>query len=192
MPRTDIRTFNIAEGNFGMNIEDIWQGEVPTRLVVGFVKSQAYNGDYHLNPFHFEHFDVSDIGFFVNGEATPPHPAYKLDIENGIYLQGLNSLYKITGKTMENSDIGITREMYQQGYTLIGFDVDPTTSPDFRYVGKPREGHTKLEIRFKRGLPTPVTVILYATFPENMTIDQARNVCLEIKDKFAQRGECSR
>ena len=189
--RTDIRTFNIAEGNFGMNTEEIWQGEVPTRLVVGFVKSQAYNGDYHLNPFHFEHFDISDIGFFVNGEATP-RPAYKLDIENGIYLQGLNSLYKITGKTMENSDIGITRETYQQGYTLIGFDVDPTTSPDFCYVGKPREGHTRLEIRFKRGLPTPVTVILYATFPENMTIDQARNVHLEIKDKFAQRGEHSR
>ena len=77
--RTDICTFNIAEGNFGMNIADIWQGEVPTRLVVGFVKSQAYNEDYHLNPFHFEHFDVSDIGFFVNGEATP-QPAYKLDI----------------------------------------------------------------------------------------------------------------
>ena len=49
---------------------------------------------------------------------------------------------------MENSDIGITREMYQQVYILISFDVDPTTSPDFRYVGKPREGHTKLEIRF--------------------------------------------
>ena len=67
--------------------------------------------------------------------------------------------------------------------------VDPTTSPDFRYVGKPREGHTKLEIRFKKGLPAPVTVILYATFPEIMTIDQARNVRLEIKDKFAQRRE---
>ena len=114
--RTDIRTFNIAEGNFGMNIEDIWQGKVPSKLVVALVKSQAYNGDYHLNPFHFEHFNVSDIGFFVNGEATPC-PAYKLDLENGIYLQGLNSLYKITGKTMENSDIGITRETYQQGYT---------------------------------------------------------------------------
>ena len=49
---------------------------------------------------------------------------------------------------MENSDIGITRDTYRQGYTLIGFNVDPTTSPDFRYVGKPREGHTKLEIRF--------------------------------------------
>ena len=170
--RTDIRTFNIPEGNFGTNIEDIWQGEVPTRLVVGFVKSQAYNGDYSLNPFHFQHFDVSDIGFLVNGEATP-RPSFKLDVANGTYPQGLNSSYKISGKTMENTDIGITRETYKEGYTLIGFDVDPTTSPDFRYVGKPREGHTKLEIRFKNGLPTPVTVILYATFPEIMTIDEA-------------------
>ena len=46
-------------------------------------------------------------------------------------------------------------------------------------------------IRFKKGLPAPVTVIMYATFPEIMTIDQARNVRLEIKDKFAQRRERS-
>ena len=134
---------------------------------------------------------MSDIGFFVNGEATP-RPSFKLDIANGTYLQGLNSLYKISGKTMENTDIGITRETYKDGYTLIGFDVDPTTSPDFWYVGKPHEGHTKLEIRFKSGLPNPVTVILYATFPEIMTIDEARNVRLEIKDKFAQRRERGR
>ena len=30
--RTDIRTFNIAEGNFGINLEDMWQGEVPSRF----------------------------------------------------------------------------------------------------------------------------------------------------------------
>ena len=50
--------------------------------------------------------------FFVNGESTP-------NVGNGIYLQGLNSLYKITGKTMENSDIGITRDTYRQGYTFV-------------------------------------------------------------------------
>ena len=95
----------------------MWQGEVPSHLVVGMVRSQAYNGDYNLNPYHFEHFDVSNIVFFVNGESTP-RPSFKLDVGNGIYLQGLNSLYKITGKTMENSDIGITRDTYRQGYTL--------------------------------------------------------------------------
>ena len=189
--RTDICTFNISEGNFGTSLEDIWQGEVPTRLVVGMVNSEAVNGSCNLNPYHFQHFNVSNVGFFVNGEPTP-HPAFYLDVENGTYLQGLNSLYKISGKTMENSDIGITRDSYQEGYTLIGFDVDPTTSPDFRYVGKLKEGHTKLEIKFKSGLPNPITLILYATFPEVMSIDQARNVRLQIKDKFARRRERSR
>ena len=88
---------------------------------------------------------------------------------------------------MENSDIGITRENYKQGYTLIGFDVNPTTSTDFRYIGKPHQGHTKFEIKFKEALPDPVTLILYATFPEVMTIDQSRNVQLEVKDKQNKR-----
>ena len=39
--RTDIHTFNISEGNFGTSLEDIWQGEVPTHLVVGMVNSEA-------------------------------------------------------------------------------------------------------------------------------------------------------
>ena len=42
--------------------------------------------------------------FFVNGESTP-RPSFKLDVGNGIYLQGLNSLYKITGKTIWKTQI---------------------------------------------------------------------------------------
>ena len=40
-------TFEIAEGNFGMNIEDIWQGEVPTRLVVGFSTDLFHQESVH-------------------------------------------------------------------------------------------------------------------------------------------------
>ena len=180
--RTDICTFNVSDNLYVTNLEDIWQGEVPTRLVVGMVKSQAYNGDMSLNPFHFQHFDLSSIGFYVDGEPTP-RESIKMDVENGQYLEGLISLYRMSGNLMENSDIGISWENYKQGYTLIGFDVDPTTSADFRYIGKPHQGHTKLEIKFKDPLPDPVTLILYATFPEVMTIDQTRNVQLEVKDK---------
>ena len=41
-----------------------------------------------------------------------------------------------------------------------------------------------MEIKFEEALPDPVTLILYATFPEVMTIDQSRNVQLEVKDKL--------
>ena len=51
----------------------------------------------------------------------------------------------------------------------------------------PKQGHTKLNLRFKKHLKDPVTLILYATFPETMEIDQTRNVKLAIKDKLQKR-----
>ena len=180
--RTDIRAFNIAKHSYGDTLQDIWQGEVPSRLIVGMVKSEAYAGDYSMNPFHFQHFNVQTVGFYVNGEPTP-RPPLKLDVADSDYIQGLMSLYRVSGKLMENTDIGITRESYVEGYTLLGFDVDPTSSPDFRYIGIHKQGHTKLDIKFKSALTEPVTVILYAIFPEVLEIDQARNVKLKDKDK---------
>ena len=110
-----------------------------------------------------------------------------MDVENGDYLQGLLSLYRVSGKLMENTDISITIDSYREGYNLIGFDVDHTTSSDFRYTGMPKQGHTKLNLRFKKDLEDPVTLILYATFPETMEIDQTRNVKLTIEDKLQKR-----
>ena len=69
--RTDIRTFNIAENSYGTTLEDIWQGEVPSCLVIGMVKSEAYNGEFDMNPFLFDHFNIASAGFYVNGEQTP-------------------------------------------------------------------------------------------------------------------------
>ena len=186
MQRTDIRTFNISENSYGTTLEDIWQEEVPSHLIIRMVKSEAYSGAFDLNPFRFEHFNVASAGFYVNGEPTPT-PAFSLDVDNGDYLQGLLSLYRVSGKLMENTDIGITRESYREGYNLLGFDVDPKTSADFRYLGMPKNGHTKLNIRFKSHLEDPVTLILYATFPETMEIDEARNVKLVNKEKLQMK-----
>ena len=44
--RTDIRIWSIAENSYGTTLEDIWQGGVPSHLIIGMVKSEAYNGDY--------------------------------------------------------------------------------------------------------------------------------------------------
>ena len=66
------------------------------------VKSESYSGAYDLNPFRFENFNISSAGFYVNGEPTPRAP-FTLDVDNGDYLQGLLSLYRVSGKLMENT-----------------------------------------------------------------------------------------
>ena len=173
--KTDIRTKFLAQGSYGETLEDIYQGRVPSRLIVGFVESESYNGAFNKNPFHFQNFNLSKIGFYVDGESVPRQPL-EFDFNNCQYLQGLLSLYKVTGKLNENTDIGITRSSYREGYNLIGFEVDPTTSPDFRYLGQGQEGCTRLEIKFKQPLPSGVNIILYATFPETIEIDESRVV----------------
>ena len=176
--KTDVRTKHLAKGSYGDTLEDIYQGQVPSRLVVGFVESESYNGSFSKNPFHFQNFNLGKIGFYVDGESVPHHP-YEFDFKNCQYLQGLLSLYRVTGKLNENTDIGITRSSYREGYNLIAFEVDPTTSPDFRYLGEGRVGRTRLEIKFKEQLPEGVNIILYATFPETLEIDESRVVRID-------------
>ena len=65
--------------------------------------------DFTLNPFMFEHFNIVYTEFYVNGEPTP-QTAFNMDVKNGDYLQGLLSLYRVSGKLMENTDISITRD----------------------------------------------------------------------------------
>jgi len=48
-------------------------------------------------------------------------------------------------------------------------------------------GVTRLSIDFHKPLPETVTLIVYATFPEVMNIDQTRLVYLREKNKKLQR-----
>ena len=47
MQRTDVRTYSLPLGSYGEVLEDIFQGEVPSRLIIGFVDSEAYMGDFN-------------------------------------------------------------------------------------------------------------------------------------------------
>ena len=108
-------------------------------------------------------------------------------MNNCQYIEGLQSLYKVAGKCNENTDLGITRESYRQGFCLIGFEVDPTSLADFQYIGKHRSGRTRIALRFHKSLQKTITVIVYATFPDLMLIDRTRAVSLYEKDKLITR-----
>lgn len=178
MQKTSILTKVLEKGSFGETFEDIFQGIVPTRLVIGMVESEAYSGSNALNPLNFQNFNLESMGFYVDGEPTP-RPPYRFNFEENQYLEGLLGLYKIVGKGWEDGDIGITRENYQNGATLVAFNVDPTTATDFHYLGIPKTGHTRLQIRLRQAAAKSITVIIYAAFPARMEIDEARNITVK-------------
>lgn len=180
--KTQVVTKNVPAGSFGDVMEDMFQGKLPSRMIVGMVNSEAYAGHFQENPYWFHHFDLASMGFYVDNEPTPSQP-FELDFTNCGYLQGMLSLYRVAGKLYDNTDIGINRDNYRQGYCMLGFEIDPTSSSDFRYIGKEKAGRTRLKFRFKKALPVPITLIVYAVFPEIIQINNSRAVSIYEKEK---------
>jgi hypothetical protein len=72
--QSDFKAFSIPKGQYEYSIDNIFQGDVPSDLVVGLVSSRSYNGAYNKNPFNFHNFDCSYCGFFINSISTPSQP----------------------------------------------------------------------------------------------------------------------
>ena len=148
LQKTVIIAKELSAGSRGQSWEDIVQGYVPSKMVIGMVDSSAFSGDFSKNPLRFQHFDIDSLGFTVNGEPTPKE-TFQYDMEKNLFVDAFQSLSEITGKAWEDTDNGITKEMWKEGLALTAFDCDPTTANDFRYLGLPKRGHTCLTLKLK-------------------------------------------
>ena len=63
---------------------------------------------------------------------------------------------------------------YPEGYCIYVFRIRGSGCGEVFPVKK--GGHTRLNMRFGKALPESVTAILYAMFPSEICIDNARNV----------------
>ena len=148
MQKTVIFAKELPSGSRGQSWEDIFQGYVPSKMVIGMVDSAAFSGDFAKNPLRFQHFDIESLGFTVNGKPTPKE-AFRYDMTNSNFVDAFQSLSEITGKAWEDTDNGIPREMWKAGSALTAFDCDPTTANDFHYLGLPKEVILGLHLALK-------------------------------------------
>ena len=162
--KSDIKTTSIASGQYSFSVDDVFQGLVPCKLIVGLVSSAAYMGDYRKNPFYFRDYDCSSVGFYVDGQSYPSQPL-RPSYEANQYIDSYSTL------TTFRKDVNIDRYDYTEGYCLYVLEVDPYYSFNIK-----RKGHCRLELKFAKPLPESVTLILYATFPEILHIDASRSV----------------
>ena len=65
--KVEYRVMGIATGSVSFNWENIFLGYKPDKVIVGFVKSRALNGDITTNPYNFENLDIYQItlSFFL-------------------------------------------------------------------------------------------------------------------------------
>ena len=109
--RVECKVFSAPRGNYSGNQPNIFQGQLPDRIVVGMVDSTAFNGFFKKNPFNLKNYDMTYLGLTVG------------DAEGANYVSAFQTLFAGSNKLFQNEGNGITRDEYATGYTLFVFDL---------------------------------------------------------------------
>lgn len=165
--RTEMKRFTIMPGLHSYNVEDIFQGEVPNKVVCGLVTSSAFNGDLKKNPFNFIHGHISEIGIKVDNKPVPQKP---LETKFGDHSNSANAFRALFE---ENPDLNITRDEFEHGYTLFSFTL---RQGSHEHMNTLQKGNCSMEIKFSQVTAETMTLIIMGKFPQVFEIDVDRQV----------------
>ncbi|XP_063951992.1 uncharacterized protein F54H12.2-like [Lytechinus pictus] len=180
--KVDVRSFTIPSGNMSINKDNLFLGQIPNRIIIGFVDNDAFNGNYGKNPYNFKHYNLNYISITVDGEPLPMRPLRPCFEEGKSqnYVEAYNTLFMGTSRLFSDRGIAINREEYAQGYTLYAFDLTPDLS-DGCHLNLVKEGNVRLEAGFDVALPNTLNCIVYSESQGLLQIDRSRNVIYDFK-----------
>jgi hypothetical protein len=171
--RSDIKTFTMAEGITSYRIDNLFNGDIPMKLVVALLAGDAYSGSYTKNPYNFANYSLNSLGFYIDSNPSP-HKPYTLNFDEATQGQGIfaNAYLALFGdKRGLNFGNDIEMRDFTAGYAIYKFDL----GEEEHIV---RKGNTRLELAFDKKLPNVVTVVVYAHFPNILRIDKSRKIIL--------------
>ena len=172
--KTEVKTFAVGKGQYNVNLDDIFQGKIPSRLVLGIVLADAYTADLTKNPFNFKNYNFDFMCLYANGQSVPLK-ALQPKFASDNYVEAFKTLF--TGMELDHKDAGLQCNCidYAKGYTLLVFDLSSEVT-DVAIQTVRKQGNLQLEIRFASALPEAINVILYASFIGEIKIDHVRSI----------------
>ena len=175
--RVVCKTFTIPAGYLDVSNEKLFSGQLPVRLIVGLVDNRAYNGDRERNPFNFQHFSLTEIGIYLDGQLHGLKPL-KLDYAAGRYAAAYAGLFGGTNKINRDEGNGISRFDFANGYALYAYDLSPDLGEN-DHVNLTRQGTVRVDLKFGAALAHTVTVVAYGEFENLIEIDRNRNIVFD-------------
>jgi hypothetical protein len=176
--RVDIKTVTITQGLRDKSIDNLYLNQMPQRIIIGFVDNRAFNGDFTLNGFNFQHFNLNYLNLMLDGSSITPQPLTP-NFTNDTYIQAYNTLFAGTGIHWKDEGNDISYEDYAGGNTLFCFDLSPDLSASEPHWNLQRQGTLRLEVKFAAPLANPINCIIYAEFQNLIEIDKNRNVVVD-------------
>ena len=178
---TEVKTFAVGKEQYIVNLDDIYQGKILNRLILEMVSADAYAGDLTKNSTSSTIISIlcasTPMDSLCQPKLSVPTKAIQPKYSSNNYIEAYQSLF--TGVEIDGKDVGLGCKCLDYGkrYTLIVFDLSPEVT-DAAVQTVKKQGNLQLEIRLASALPEAINVILYASFPGEIKIDQARSIQL--------------
>ncbi|XP_071489536.1 uncharacterized protein F54H12.2-like [Diadema antillarum] len=174
--KVDVKSFSIPAGSMSINKDNLFHGQLPNRVVVGFVDTDAFNGTFGYIE-SLLHYGGETKESQLTQQLYYKDKAGKMDVVNPLAssAEANPGLAKRHGFIVENKGININREEYCEGYTLFAFDLTSDLS-DGCHLNLIKQGNLRLELQFDVAIPNTVNCIVYSEGQGLIQIDKSRNI----------------
>lgn len=174
--RVEVKTFTIPNGTRSVIEDNLFQGQLPKRIILGLTSNTAVNGSLHANPFNFSHRNVSKIEVVPENQPINSRPFEpNFDSPRG-WIRDYLSLFQCLDKIGGDYGLDITLTDYPHGYCLWGFDFTPDQGADGDLFHPIQQGNVRVEIQFKQAIQEALNVVVYAEFDNCIEITHSREV----------------
>lgn len=168
------KTFAIPAGNLGAVQDNLFLSQTPTKLVIGLLHSEAFNGRYNRNPFNFQTFNTNYLCLHLDGKQVPGK-ALTPDFNRRLFARVYHNLLLGTGVANKDAGNYIEYRDFNLGYAMFVFDLTPSLldGDQFELI---RGGALRIELKLERALAHPIHVLVYGELDGMIEIDRSRQV----------------
>ena len=168
------KEFTVTPGGRTFVENNLHNGQLPTKIIMALQRNDSHVGNYKLNPLNFQHFDVSKVSLFLNGQIVDGRPL-SFDFANNDYIDGFWGLTRAANHRYFNNGTLITRKDYKNGYTFWAYDLTPSQC-DEQFNDPKKRGTLTVEFEFAKNIPTPLTLCVYLQFDSEILINKGGSV----------------
>lgn len=179
--RTDTKTVIINPQTYSATIDNVITGQIPNRIFICFVSNEAYKGAPAKDPFNFQHYNIDYIAV-QSPVGTVPNNGYRLNFENGHYIDALLGLYTTAGQLCNDPRMSVSRESFKNGEAIFGFALSPDLGQGCTYgrLANPiKQGAVRIEVHFKTKLPETVTMLVRSEYDNLIMVNSDLNVAID-------------
>ena len=164
------RHFTLAAGASTADVDALFTGQIPTKVIIGLVNNEAFVRSWTKSPFNFAHMDLNQACLVVDGRPLPAQP-WQPNFTQGLDAETYHALLKSARMYPSDWSNGLSAAQFVGGTMLLSWDLTPDDSDGTAYLSPRPLGTVKASLGFAKPLPVKTTLLAYAQYDNLVIVD---------------------